>query len=47
MVTGGNGMVRSCMILTKYYWGDQIKRDKMRGAHTRNGADERCVQEFG
>jgi hypothetical protein len=32
---------------TKYYSGDQIKKNKVGGACSTNGGGERCIQDFG
>jgi len=33
--------------LTKYYSGDQIKKNEMGGAGDMYGEEERCIQGFG
>jgi len=35
------------VLFTKYYSGDQINYNKMRGARSTNGKQERCIQGFG
>jgi hypothetical protein len=34
-------------IITKYYSGDQIKKNGMGGACSRYEGEERCIQDFG
>jgi hypothetical protein len=34
-------------VLTKYYSGDQIKKNKMGGACSMHGEEARCIQGFG
>ena len=35
------------VLLTKYYSGDQVKKNEMGGACSMYGGEERCVQDFG
>jgi len=35
------------LFLTKYYAGDQIKKNKMGGESSTYGGGEKCIQEFG
>jgi hypothetical protein len=34
-------------LLTKYYWGDKMKKNAMGGACSVYAGEERCVQGFG
>jgi hypothetical protein len=34
------------VIYTRYYKGDQIKKDEMGGASSTHGRDKKCVQNF-
>jgi hypothetical protein len=45
-VTGKWRRVLSCVLLTKYYVGDQIKKNEVDGA-CMYGGKERCIQNFG
>jgi hypothetical protein len=30
--------------LTRYYWGDQIKEDRVKAACGRSGGEEKCIE---
>jgi hypothetical protein len=34
-------------LLTKYYWGDKMKKNEMDGACSMYAGEERCVEGFG
>jgi hypothetical protein len=36
-----------CVLLTKYYLGDKIKKKEIGGACERYGEEESCIQSFG
>ena len=35
------------MLLSKHYWGNQIKKNEMSVARSTYGGEERCTQGFG
>jgi hypothetical protein len=41
------GRVSCCVLLAKYYWGDQFKKDEMGGTCGRHGREEKHIQNFG
>jgi hypothetical protein len=47
--TGEDCIMRSLItaLLTKYYWGDQIKEDDLSRACSTHGRVEKCVQYLG
>jgi hypothetical protein len=35
------------VLITKYYWGDQIEKNEMGEVCSMFGRKERCIQDFG
>ena len=42
-----NEELNRCVLITKYYAGDQIEKNEMDGACSMCGGEERCIQGFG
>jgi hypothetical protein len=40
------GRASCCLLIVKYYWGDQFKKDEMDGTCGRHGKEEKHIEDL-